>query len=149
MITYSITKTISINAPVRKVFEFLADLGNWRQWAILSITSIEVYDDEWWEASTPAGSTLLRLRSNTLFGTLDLDVDVSDLSSTVSGRVVPSGTGAEFMMTFMQPRGTSREVFERQVTSFGDELRQLKNLLEANEISARIASVAANRAPPG
>ena len=130
MISYSITKTISIDAPVRKVFDFLANLENWQDWAIATIEKIQLYDGEWWEAATPVGSALLRLRPNATFGTLDHDFDADDASWTVPARVVPNGTGSEVMITLMQPRGTSLADFEEQLALVGGELEHLKRLME-------------------
>lgn len=127
MISYAITKTISIDAPVRKVFDFLANPENGHSWAV---DAIERYDGEWWEATFPAGSVLLRPRPNATFGTLDHDFDADDISWTVAARVVPNGTGSELMVTCMQLRGWSREAFEEQLVLVVDRLERLKKLLE-------------------
>ncbi len=62
MILYSITKSVSIDAPPARVFEFLADPANWPKWAIVNVKSIKPAADEWWEMETPAGKARLRIR---------------------------------------------------------------------------------------
>lgn len=131
MTLYSITKTVSIDASAVRVFEFMADIANWPRWAIVNIQKVAPYDGEWWEVVTAAGTALLRIRSNVTFGILDHDFDASNACWTVPARVVPNGTGSELMITFMQPRRSTREAFEKQMTLVDWELERLKRLMEA------------------
>ena len=55
MITYSITKSVSIDTPRDRVFAFLADAANWPQWAIVNVKSVKRAGDQWWDMDTPAG----------------------------------------------------------------------------------------------
>jgi uncharacterized protein YndB with AHSA1/START domain len=130
MILYSITKSVSIDAPPARVFDFLADPGNWPKWAIVNVKTIKPANDEWWEMETPAGKGKLRIRPNPASGTLDHDFNAPDASWTVPARVVANGTGSEFMITFFQPPSFTKAFFEEQVSLVETELTQLKNLLE-------------------
>ena len=130
MTSYSITKTVSIDAPPNRVFEFLADATNWPKWAIVNVKSVTPIDDEWFEMETPAGQAKLRIRPNPELGTLDHDFIAPDASWTVPARVVPNGSGSEFMITFFQPRSFTRDFFEEQAALVEKELAQLKALME-------------------
>lgn len=131
MIGYSITKSISIDAPLDRVFAFVADASNWPQWAIVNVKSVKPADDQWWDMETPAGMAKLRVRPNEELGILDHDFNASDASWTVPARVVPNGSGCEFMITFFQPPSFTREFFEEQAALVDKELAQLKSLMES------------------
>jgi len=131
MVGYSITKTVSINAPIDRVFAFLADAANWPKWAIVNVKSVKRADDQWWNMETPAGMAKLRIRANAEFGILDHDFNAPDASWTVPSRVVPNGSGCEFMITFFQPPAFSRQFFEEQAVLVDKELAQLKSLMES------------------
>ncbi|NUN16387.1 MAG: SRPBCC family protein [Myxococcales bacterium] len=131
MIGYSITKSIAIEAPRDRVFVFLADAANWPQWAIVNVASVKPADDQWWDMETPGGTAKLRIRANAEFGILDHDFVAPDASWTVPARVVPNGSGCEFMITFFQPPGFTRQFFEEQVALVDKELAQLKSIMES------------------
>lgn len=131
MILNSITKTVSIAAPVSKVFEFLANPANWSQWAIVNVKSIKPGEGEWWEMQTPVGQAKLRLRPDASLGTLDHDFEAPDASWTVPARVVANGDGSEFMMTFFQPPAFAKDFFEQQISLVDRELAKLKELMES------------------
>jgi len=131
MVGYSITKTVSINAPIDRVFAFLADAANWPKWAIVNVKSVKRADDQWWNMETPGGMAKLRIRANAEFGILDHDFNAPDASWTVPARVVPNGSGCEFMITFFQPPAFSRQFFEEQAVLVDKELAQLKSLMES------------------
>ena len=131
MIAYSITKTISIDAPSDRVFEFLADAGNWPKWAVVNVKSVKPTDGTWWDMETLAGKAKLRIRPNAELGILDHDFNAPEASWTVPARVVPNGSGCEFMITFFQPPSFTRGFFEEQVALVDRELAQLKSLMES------------------
>lgn len=131
MIAYSITKTITIDAPRDRVFAFLSDAANWPKWAIVNVKSIKRADDQWWDMETPGGMAKLRIRPDLESGTLDHDFNAPDASWTVPARIVPNGSGCEFMITFFQPPSFTRQFFEEQVALVDKELAQLKSLMES------------------
>ena len=131
MIGYSITKTISIDAPMDRVFAFLSDAANWPKWAIVNVKSVKRADDHWWDMETPGGMAKLRIRPSAEFGILDHDFDAPDASWTVPARLVPNGSGCTFMITFFQPPPFTKEFFEEQAALVGKELAQLKSLMES------------------
>jgi hypothetical protein len=130
MILDSITKSVAIDAPPERVFEFLANPANWPKWAIVNVKSIKPTGDEWWEIETPAGKAKLRIRPNAARGTLDHDFNAPDASWTVPARVVANGTGSEFMITFFQPPMFTKAFFDEQAALVDRELAQSKKVLE-------------------
>lgn len=131
MIGYSITKSISIDAPRERVFAFLADAANWPLWAIFNVKSVKRADNQWWDMETTAGMARLRIRPNLEFGILDHDFNAPDAAWTVPARLVPNGSGCEFMITFFQPPAFTRKFFEEQLAVVDRELAQLKSLMES------------------
>jgi len=131
MIAYSITKSVSIDAPRDRVFAFLADAANWPQWAIVNVKSVKRADDQWWDMETPAGMAKLRIRPNVEFGILDHDFNATDARWTVPARLVSNGSGCEFTITFFQPPAFTRQFFEEQISLVEKELTQLKSLMES------------------
>src|SRR5213594_1596745 len=95
----SVTKTVSIDAPVSKVFSFLADARNWPRWAIVNVKDITKGEGDWWHIQTPVGNARLRIRPQEQPGILDHDFFAPDTNWTVPARVVRNGRGALFMIT--------------------------------------------------
>ncbi|WP_042381138.1 SRPBCC family protein [Streptacidiphilus melanogenes] len=127
----SVTKTVTIARPVADVFAFLADPANWPAWAVVNVKAIEPTDDpDWWLMATPHGPARLRIRSNADLGLLDHDYVEEQASWQVPARVVPNGTGSEFMITFFQPPAFSDAFFDEQIALVDTELATLKRLLE-------------------
>lgn len=130
LIAYSITKSVSIDAPMSKVFAFLADLSNWPQWAVVNVKSLVPAGGDWWDLKTAVGGAKMRMRADAESGVLDHDFDDTQAQWTVPARVVPNGTGCDVVMTFFQPPMFSQAVFQRHVALVDDEFAQLKTLME-------------------
>jgi len=128
MIIRCITKTVSIDAPVECVFAYLANAKNWPQWAIVNAKAVSSRDDDWWDMTTPAGPAKLRIRANAEYGILDHDFEAPDASWSVPARVVPNGTGSEFMITFFQAPHFTDAFFNEQVSLVDRELAKLKDV---------------------
>ncbi|MCP9785976.1 SRPBCC family protein [Cyanobium sp. N5-Cardenillas] len=131
MILTSITKTVSIQAPVEKVFEFLSNPANWPLWAIVNVKAIRPSDDEWWDMETPTGQAKLRIRPDAATGLLDHDFHAPDASWTVPARVVPNGDGSEVLLTFFQPPSFGDDFFKQQISLVDSELAKLKQIMES------------------
>jgi hypothetical protein len=116
MIFRCITKTVSIDAPVERVFAYLANAQNWPQRAIVNVKAVNPRDDDWWDMTIPVGSAKLRIRAMQEYGILDHDFEAPDASWSVPARVVPNGNGSEFMITFFQPPHFTGAFFDEQVS---------------------------------
>lgn len=130
----TVTKTVSIEAAVSKVFGFLADASNWPRWAIVNVKSVTKAEGDWWEMQTPGGAARLRIRPEERLGILDHDFVAPEASWTVPARVVRNGTGTLFMITFFQPPGFTDEFFDQQTTLVDKELAALKSILEGRDL---------------
>jgi hypothetical protein len=97
----------------------------------VNVKAVTPADGGWWEMETPAGKAKLRIRPNAEFGTLDHDFNAPDANWTVPARVVPNGSGSEFMITFFQPPSFTKEFFEEQVALVDKELAQSKKIMES------------------
>jgi hypothetical protein len=80
---------------------------------------------------TPRGAARLRMRAGASHGILDHDFRDPQANWTVYSRVIPNGSGAEFMITFFQPPSFSDEFFDEQIKLVDNELAKLKEILEA------------------
>jgi hypothetical protein len=132
MILRTVTKSVSIDVPVSKVFAFLADAGTWPRWAIVNVKAITKADGDWWDMQTPLGAARLRIRSQKEFGILDHDFVAPDAKWSVPARVVPNGSGSLFMITFFQPPGFTDGFFDQQTALVEQELAKLKEILEGD-----------------
>jgi uncharacterized protein YndB with AHSA1/START domain len=132
MILRTVTKSVSIDASISKVFAFLADAGTWPRWAIVNVKAIKKAEGDWWDMQTPIGAARLRIRPNERLGILGHDFVAPDANWTVPARVVPNGSGSLFMITFFQPPGFTDEFFDRQTAFVDQELARLKEILEGN-----------------
>ena len=128
----SITKSVRIACDPDRAFLYLADLSNWPAWAVINVKSTKRNSDsEWWSMVTPHGRALMRLRPDRTHGILDHDFHDLQVKWTAYARVIPNGTGAEFMMTFFQPPTFTDEYFDEQLRFVDFELAKLKQILEA------------------
>jgi hypothetical protein len=126
------TKTVRIACDPRVAFEYLADLANWPDWAVVNVKSTCRSDDpDWWDMVTPHGAARLRMRADAHHGILDHDFVDPQASWTVPARVIANGSGAEFMITFFQPPGFTDEFFDEQIKLVDIELTKLREILEA------------------
>ena len=132
MVLRSTTKTVSIEAPVAKVFAFVADARNWPQWAIVNVKSVGERSGDWWEMQTPMGAAKIRIRASEPLGILDHDFHSPEAQWTVPARVVPNGSGSLFAITFFQPPPFTDKFFDEQTALVEKELAKLKEILEKN-----------------
>ncbi len=130
MVSYSITKTISIDAPAAKVFSFVSNLANWPKWAIANVIAVKPGSGEWWAMETRTGLGRLRIRPNEALGVLDHDFISGGVQWTVPARVVANGEGSEFVMTFIQPSSLAKDTFDKQLALVDKELAKLKEIME-------------------
>ena len=125
------TKTITIEQDEQTVFEFVANPENLPSWAKGFARSIRRVD-EGWIIETPHGEQLnLRYVIDAEYGIVDYHISPAPgVEFVVPSRVVPNGTGAEYIFTQFQLANMPDAVFEGQVRTLTQELAILKNMLE-------------------
>ncbi len=131
MVSSAVTKSISIDAPVSKVFAFVSNLANWPKWAIANVVAVKPGSGEWWAMETRTGLGRIRIRPDEASGVLDYDLISAGVQWNVGARVTAKGAGSEFSLEFKPPASISKEAFDKQVALADKELARLKQLMES------------------
>jgi hypothetical protein len=126
------TRSVSIKAPADLVFEFVADPENLPRWAVGFCRSIRPGTNGEWVVSTSQGDISVRYVADPALGVVDFHMfPAPGVEAIAFSRVLPSGDGAEYVFTQLQPIGMPDEAFEGQVRALIEELQLLKGLLQA------------------
>jgi hypothetical protein len=124
------TQTVTVEAPVEALFDFLSDPKNLPRWAIGFAKSIR-RDDDQWIVETSHGEMPIRIVTSPDLGIVDFHMAPAPGSEAVAfSRVVANGNGAEYCFTQFQPPNMPDEVFEAMVNALSHELVALKALME-------------------
>src|SRR5690606_22492310 len=102
-IARSVTKSVDIDAPANKVFEFLADGENWPLWAIVNMKSVKKRGDGWYDTVTKFGEGKIKLHLDVEKGLVDHTWQDPQAQWTVPARVIQNGSGSSFLMTLFKP----------------------------------------------
>lgn len=125
------TQTIEIAAPAGGTLAFLADPQMLPRWAI-GFAKAVARDGDRWVVETGSGAEMgIDIRADDAAGTVDFHMSPAPGREVVAyGRVVPNGTGCEFVFTQFQAAGMPDDMFDAQVAALGHELVALRALLE-------------------
>lgn len=123
-------KSVDIQAPLEKVFAFLADPANWPQYAVVNLRSVTPGAGGWYNAVTKFGEGELKITPVPEFGLLDHTWKDPQATWTVYSRVVPNGGGATVSMALFQPPVMSDAQFEQAMKEMDVEMAKLKEILE-------------------
>jgi hypothetical protein len=127
----TLTKFISIECPVGKVFDFVADAANWPRFAIHNVFSITPAEDGYWIIETPRGEGKLKIHPQKEYGLLDHEfLDKGEGKWVVPARVVPTPDGCHLMMTFSKPAALPTQLFSEGMLLLDEEFATLKKILE-------------------
>ncbi|MEW6056578.1 MAG: SRPBCC family protein [Bdellovibrionota bacterium] len=129
-ISRSKIKTVDIQAPVEKVFAFLADPMNWPRYAVVNLRSVTPGKNDWYKAVTKFGEGELKITPIKEFGLLDHIWKDPQATWTVYSRVVPNGDGATVSMTLFQPPIMNDAQFDQAMLEMDIEMAKLKEILE-------------------
>lgn len=126
------TKSISIEAEPRRVFQFVADPAHLPRWAVGFAKAVR-RDGERWCVTTGTGETWVRVRTDAATGVVDFVMTPAPgIEVVASSRVLARGAASEYVFTQMQPVGMPDEEFARSAAAVGHELTVLKALLEVD-----------------
>jgi len=124
------TQTITIRTAPEKVLGFVADGANLPRWAIGFAKSV-VPNGDGWVVTTGRGDVPTTIAVHEAARTVDFHMDLAPAGEAVAfARVVPNGSGSEFLFTQLQGPGVPDDEFEQLVAAVGHELGVLKALLE-------------------
>ena len=125
------TEQITIDVGHRHLFEFLADPANLPKWAVGFCRGIR-RETETWIAQTPQGEVAIRYVCDPGLGVIDFHISPAPEVEVVAfSRVVPNGTGADYIFTQFQAPGMPDEAFAGQVRALKEELVVLRALMHA------------------
>lgn len=120
-----------INRPNEDVYRFASDPRNLPKWAAGLARSEVKKTGTAWVAEAPFGKVKIRFVDENPLGVMDHDVEL-ETGVTVHNpmRVVPNGSGSEFIFTLIRQPGMSDEQFVADKSAVEADLQTLKNLLE-------------------
>lgn len=122
--------SVSIRAKPIDVWEFIANLNNWKQFSEFG-KDIEQVDDDEWIFHTSQGDVRVIPKFDREKLLLDsICIVPSGEEQFIPYRVAVSGEGSELIMTNQQTKSVSDEDYEEQLKWMGDELNNIKKILE-------------------
>lgn len=131
--TITVTKTVNIKASPDKVWDFVNDLSQWKNWAIHNVFNSHQGDNGWWLMDGPRGTSKVKMNSNRTLGILDHEfIDPGEGHWVVPCRVVAGSEGSHFMITFTKPEPMPKEAFEMGMKLLDEELLKLKEFMETH-----------------
>ena len=125
------TQTITLPVSSEEAFAFLAEPENLPRWAVGFARGIRREVDHW-IVQTAQGEVPIRVVSDVVRGTIDFEMRMAPGQEAVAySRVVPNGSGAEYVFTQFQLPGMADEVFAAQRAALAEELAILPILFRA------------------
>ena len=126
------TRSVTIEAPPREVFEFVADPRNLPYWAVGFCRSIRHDTQDRWLVTTAAGEIAMRYETNEAARTIDFRFAPADgIEAAAFSRVVSNGHGLVYVFTQFQLDDMPNEAFEAQVRALVGELEVLRGVIHA------------------
>ncbi len=129
-ISRSATKTVDIEAAPEKVHEFVSNLLNWPQFAVVNLRLVTPGQDGWFNAVTKFGHGQLKMLPVQELGIFDHLWKDPQASWRVFARVVPNGEGSTVMMTLFQPPVMTDAQFDQAMREMDVEMNKLKEIME-------------------
>jgi carbon monoxide dehydrogenase subunit G len=136
---HSRTVSVEIAMPAAEVYRYVRDPDELPKWAAGICKSVTVKDGVWHvNTETELGIVRFAFCEDNAFGVLDHTVTFSSgLSQLNPMRVLANGDGSELMFTVFQTEGMSDAAFVKDVQAVTRDLKTIKMLLEASELSSR------------
>src|SRR5688572_14719851 len=99
------TKTISIDAPAAKVFDFLKEPQNLPRWAVGFAKSVRKDGDQWY-VTTTQGEIAVVIDADKRTGVVDFRMrPAPEVEVVAASRVIARGPGTEYTFTQFQVPG--------------------------------------------
>jgi hypothetical protein len=126
------TKSISIDTPPLELVRFLSDPQSLPRWAVGFARSVRQEAGRW-QVQTAAGDLGLRIASDPALGVVDFWISPAPgVEALAASRVIPRGTGSEYVFTQFQAPGMSDAEFQRSIRALEHELTVLKAIAEVD-----------------
>jgi hypothetical protein len=124
------TNTISIFATREAAVDFLKDPANLPRWAVGFAKSVR-NDGGRWTVVTAGGEVGVRIEAEPALGVVDFYMSPAPgVEGVAASRVVPNGSGIEYVFTQFQAPDMPDAVFEKNIKALAHELTVLKAQLE-------------------
>ena len=126
--------SVMIPASKQQVFNYIADIKNFPQWATEFCQELRM-DDEHYKVVSPQGELYLRLQANpnngeiNLFATPELNGEEYLPTKVISHNDHTS----EYVVDFCHPPGIGEAQFQQQCASIRRELKNIKFYFESNQ----------------
>ena len=123
---------VSILATPRQVFDFLADVNNWKTWApwVRGVAKSSARD---WTIEIDGGALHLHFVEANSLGILDHTVTLASGDTIYNAmRVSPNASGSELSMIVLQTPPATSTQFEQDVQSVRDDFGRIKRVVEAS-----------------
>jgi hypothetical protein len=126
------TKSISIEASVRRVAAFLSDPTDLPRWAVGFAKGVRRTENGWL-VETTGGDMPIRIARGDATGVVDFLFSPSPgVDVLAASRVIAHGPHSEYVFTQSQPPEMPDEMFARNVQTLTHELTVLKALMEVD-----------------
>ncbi|MGH7702789.1 MAG: SRPBCC family protein [Gemmatimonadales bacterium] len=130
------TEAVTLSVSRETGFDFLSDPEALPLWAVGFCRSIRREGNRWL-VGTAHGEMEIEFRTDRARGTIDFHMlPAPGVESVAYSRLVPNGSGAEYVFTFFQAPGMTDDLFQNQVTALGEELQVLKGVVKARAACA-------------
>jgi uncharacterized protein YndB with AHSA1/START domain len=120
------TRSISIAASPRAVFDLVTDPTALPRWAPGVARAVRVEGDDW-ILESDQGEARITVRASRDHGTVDL---ITAENQGVFTRVLPNGAGSEYQFTLMFPADVPDDAVREQMTIVEAELQAVRALCE-------------------
>ena len=120
------TRSISIAASPRAVFDVVSDPEALPRWAPGFAHAVRVDGDDW-IVENDQGETRVTVRTSPDLGTFDL---LTGENQGVFSRVLPNGDGSEYLFTLLFPAEVPDDAIAAQMTIVEGELETVRALCE-------------------
>jgi len=128
---------VSILVPPQRVFDFLADVNNWKTWAPW-VRAAKKDSDRDWTVDTDGGPIHLHFVEANSLGVLDHTVTLASGANIYNAmRVSPNGAGSELSMAVLHTPPATNQQFEQDVQAVRDDFARIKKVLESTERATR------------
>jgi hypothetical protein len=122
------TRSISIAAAPRTVFDLVSDPSALPRWAPGFARSARPAGDHW-VIENDQGESRIVVRSSREHGTVDI-LSADDPSQGAYSRVLPNGTGSEYQFTLQFPPDAAEDAITEQMAVVDAELQAVRALCE-------------------
>lgn len=124
------TFSVSIAAKPKKVWEFVADLNNWKRFSDFGKNLEQVSETEWIAHTTQGDVRVLPKFDEDKLLLDSVCVIASGEEQLIPYRVVANGDGSELIMTNQQTATVSNQDYAEQLAWMKTELTTIKKILE-------------------